>query len=116
MSAAMKDRWPSLFEERAEYINSIRHVAVATEIQVVVRGLDELAGLYGNAAKSPREREPAQLPSDDPCGALIQRLERKAHAFLRQAGRTPDRAQAEQLRSLSVIFGGEAQRLQVAAA
>ncbi len=86
------------------------------QIQVVVRGLDEFAGLYGNAANIPLEREPAQPASDDPRGELIQRLEQKASAFLRQAGMTRDRAQADQLRSRSVIFGSEAERLQAEAA
>jgi hypothetical protein len=116
MPTAMTDRWPSLLQERAEYINSVKHVAVATQIQVVVRGLDELAGLYDNAANIPVEDELAQLVSDDPRAVLIRRLEQRGRAFLRQAVTTPDHSQADELRSLSVIFGGEAERLQAEAA
>jgi hypothetical protein len=116
MSAAMNDQWPSLLQERAAYINSVKHVAVATQIQVVVRGLDELAGLYDNAANIPHEGEPAQPASDHPQAELIRRIEQRGLAFLRQSVTTPDHTQADQLRSLSVIFGGEAARLQADAA
>ena len=112
---ATHDRWPSLLQERAEYINGVKHVAVATQIQVVARGLDELAGLYGDAASIPFEGEPAQPAADHPRAELIRRLEKKGRGFLRQAGTTPDHTQAHQLRCLSVIFGGEAERLQAEA-
>lgn len=114
MPSAMNERLPSLLQERAEYIESVKHVAVATQIQVVVRGLDELAGLYGVAARLLGERV---LPgSGNPQGELVHRLEQKAHAFLRQAGTMRDSAQADQLRSLSAIFGNEAERLLAEAA
>jgi hypothetical protein len=112
---ATHDRWPSLLQERAEYIDGVKHVAIATQIQVVARGLDELAGLYGDAASIPLEGEPARPASDHPRAELIRRLEKKGRGFLRQAATTPDHTQAHQLRCLSVIFGGEAERLQVEA-
>jgi hypothetical protein len=112
---ATNERWPLLLEERAAYINGIKHVAVATQLPLIERGLNELAGIYDSAADILRKAEPAQ-PSGDTPGALIQRLEQKAQAFLQLAGKMRDSIQADQLRSLSTIYGGEAQRLQADAA
>jgi len=113
---ATNEWWPTLLQERAQYIDSIKHVAVATQIQLVVRGLDELAGLYGSVADMLRKGAAAQPNPDEAPSDLIQRLEQKALAFLRLAGTTRDSAQADQLRSLSAIFGSEAERLQAEAA
>jgi hypothetical protein len=112
---ATNERWPVLLEERAAYINGIKNVAVVTQLQLVERGLNELAGIYDSAADVLRKAEPTQSSSDTPI-ALIQRLEQKAHAFLQLAGKMRDTTQAHQLRSLSTIYGGEAQRLQADAA
>jgi hypothetical protein len=104
--------WSSLLQERAEHIRSVRSIAVATRIPVVVQGLDELAILYGDTASCvsgmPRRGDPRR--------DLIVRLQQKAGSFLQEASAANDAARAEQLRSLSAIFGGEAQRLQSHAA
>jgi hypothetical protein len=117
MTAATNDRWPSLLQERAAYINDVRSVAVATQIQVMVRGLDDLTGLYSRAVGvqdkgEAKEGMSAQQRRDE----LIRHLEQKGRAFLRLARKTVDVAQADQLLSLSVIFGGEAERLLLAEA
>jgi hypothetical protein len=116
MTAASNDRWPSLLQERAAYINNVKIVAVATQIQIMVRGLDDLAGLYDKAAGVPDKGDTAEAASGPQRDELIRRLEQKGRAFLRLARRTPDHAQADQLMSLSVIFGGEAERLLLAEA
>ena len=115
MTAATNDRWPSLLQERAAYINNVKVVAVATQIQIMVRGLDDLTGLYDKAAGVPANGEAAPAVSDEQQrDELIRRLEQKGRAFLRLARKTPDHTQADQLLSLSVIFGGEAERLLLA--
>jgi hypothetical protein len=117
MTAATNDRWPSLLQERAAYINNVKSVAVATQIQIVVRGLDDLTGLYDKAAGFPDKGDTAAPGSaEQQRGELIRRLEQKGRAFLRLARKTSDYAQADQLLSLSVIFGGEAERLLLAEA
>ena len=115
MIAAANDRWSSLLQERAAYIDNVKVVAVATQIQLVVRGLDDLTGLYDKAAGAPADGSSAaaeQQQRDE----LIRHLEQKGRAFLRLARKTPDHTQADQLMSLSVIFGGEAERLLLAEA
>lgn len=102
--------WSSLLQERAEHIRGVRSIAVATRIPVVVQGLDELAILYGDTASGGMPRR------GDPKRDLIVRLQQKAGSFLQQASAVNDAARAEQLRSLSAIFGAEAQRLQSHAA
>lgn len=118
----MSEAWPSLLQERAEHIRNVRSVALATRIPVVVAGLDELAILYGETATSmagedgPGATAWRMLRHADTRRALIKRLEQKAGRFLDQAATVPDAAQAEQLRSLSVIFGAEAARSEASAA
>ncbi|HJT05873.1 MAG TPA: hypothetical protein VJ747_03045 [Stellaceae bacterium] len=111
MTAATNDRWPSLLQERSAYINNVKVVAVATQIQIVARGLDDLTGLYEKAAGLPADGATALAAAAEQRDELIRRLEQKGRAFLRLARKTPDHAQADQLLSLSVIFGGEAERL-----
>jgi hypothetical protein len=112
--------WSSLLQERAEHIRNVRSIAVATRIPVVVQGLDELAVLYGDTASFLDAGEPAVSwstpPRNDPKRDLIARLQQKAGSFLQQAVTADDTTRAEQLRSLSAIFGAEAQRLQAEAA
>jgi hypothetical protein len=121
MSAHIVGRWSSLLQERAEHIRNVRSIAVATRIPVVVQGLDELAILYGDTASCMVEGNGENgawrvQRRVDPKRDLIAQLEQKAGFFLAQARAANDAAQAEQLRSLSAIFGAEAQRLQVEAA
>jgi hypothetical protein len=109
-------KWSSLLQERADHIRNVRSVAAATRILVVVRGLDELVILYGNTVDSiATEGTPGdawRMPRRaDPAHDLIKRLEQKADIFLGQAGIADDAVQAEQLLSLSAIFGAEAKRL-----
>jgi hypothetical protein len=109
--------WSSLLQERAEHIRNVRSIAVATRIPVVVQGLDELAILYGDTASwlDASGREHGTFWSM-PARELAMRLQQKSGTFLQQARAANDAAQAEQLRSLSAIFGAEAQRLQAEAA
>ena len=116
MTAATNDRWPSLLQERAAYINNVRSVAVATQIQVVVRGLDDLTGLYSRAVGVQEGEATEGMSPQQRRDELIRHLEQKGRAFLRLARKTVDVAQADQLLSLSVIFGGEAERLLLAEA
>jgi hypothetical protein len=116
MTTATNDRWASLLQQRAAYINNVKVVAVATQIQIVARGLDDLTGLYNEAAVVRANSEIAAAVSEEQRDELIRRLEQKGRAFLRLARKTPDHAQADQLLSLSVIFGGEAERLLLAEA
>ena len=117
MTAATNDRWPSLLQERAAYINNVKSVAVATQIQVMVRGLDDLTGLYSRAAGVLDKSETTEtMSAEERRNELIRHLEQKGRAFLRLARKMPDAAQADQLLSLSVIFGGEAERLLLAEA
>jgi hypothetical protein len=104
--------WSSVLQERAEHIRSVRSIAVATRIPVVVQGLDELAILYGDTASCISEMPRRGDPKRD----LIVRLQQKAGSFLQEASAANDAARAAQLRSLSAIFGAEAQRLQSHAA
>lgn len=121
MTAASNGRWPSLLQERAAYINNVKAIAVATQIQVMVRGLDELTGLYSRAAGvqdgfQDKDETTAGLSAEQRRDELIRNLEQKGRAFLRLARKAPDHAQGDQLLSLSVIFGGEAERLLLAEA
>jgi hypothetical protein len=117
MSPLTVGDWPSLLEERAEHIRNVRSIAVATRIPVVVQGLDELVILYGDMASRTSDEGAWSMPRrSDPQRDLITRLEQKAGSFLLEAGVANDAARAEQLRSLSAIFGAEAQRLQANAA
>jgi hypothetical protein len=117
MTAASNDQWPSLLQERAAYINNVKSVAIATQIQVMVRGLDDLTGLYSRAAGVQNKGETTETVSaEQRRDELIRHLEQKGRAFLRLARKTPDLSQADQLLSLSVIFGGEAERLLLAEA
>ena len=116
MIAAANDRWSSLLQERAAYIDNVKVVAVATQIQIVVRGLDDLSGIYDKAAGAPADGSAAAAAGQEQRDELIRHLEQKGRAFLRLARKTPDHTQADQLMSLSVIFGGEAERLLLAEA
>jgi hypothetical protein len=55
MTAAPNGRWSSLLQELAAYINNVKVVAVATQIQIVARGLDDLTG-PGISRRAPRAR------------------------------------------------------------
>jgi hypothetical protein len=121
MSLCTAEGWSSLLQERAEHIRNVRSIAVATRISVVVQGLEELAILYGDTASDTGESDSAPaswslLRHGKARRDLIARLQQKAGTFLQQASAANDGAQAEQLRSLSAIFGAEAQRFQAEAA
>ena len=120
MAERMGGPWSSLLQERAEHIRNVRMIALATRIDVVVDGLDELAILYGKAADripGANDRGPGvwRAPGCDPSRELIKRLEHKADLFRDQARAATDAGRAAQLRSLAAIFGAEAARFQAAA-